>query len=219
MSKYIKFACECCGPKTPLAHFAGFAELNEYRRKLLQLRLIGEDTNGIGFGNVSIRDGTTDNFYITGSATAGIAKLKSGDCAKVVSYDFNRNWIRFEGSAFPSSESLTHAAVYESDKNAGAVIHCHDLKLWRALLHQIPASSARIEYGTPEMAREVMRLFKKTDVKTRKVFVMTGHEGGLIVFGKDLPEAVAVLMHERKAAEAGRFPKNYFFSNCGRYAS
>ena len=100
----------------------------------------------------------------------------------------------------PSSESLTHAAVYESDKSAGAVIHCHNLRLWRVLLHQIPATSAMIEYGTPEMAYEVMRLFKDTGVRTRKIFLMTGHEGGLIAFGKNLEEAFATLMREWKTA-------------------
>jgi L-ribulose-5-phosphate 4-epimerase len=95
----------------------------------------------------------------------------------VVEYDFKRNWLRYEGAAIPSSESLTHAAVYESDAKARAVLHCHDSKLWAVLLNQTPSSSEAVEYGTPDMAREVMRLFKVTDVQSRKIFVMAGHEG------------------------------------------
>ena len=199
MSEYIKFACEHVA--TELSPFSGFAELNAYRRKLLQLRLIGVDANGIGFGNLSIRDGTTNNFYITGSATSGMPELALADCARVVAYDFKRNWLRCEGSAIASSESLTHAAVYESDAKAGAVIHCHDSKLWAALLNQAPTSSKAVEYGTPQMAYEVTRLFKITDVQQRRIFVMAGHEGGIVAFGRDPEGAFAILMREQKENE------------------
>ncbi len=199
MSKYVKFTCEHAAAE--IGPFGGLAELNAYRQKLLQLRLIGVDVNGIGFGNLSIRDGTTNKFYITGSATGGIPELTVADCARVVAYDFKRNWLRCEGSAIASSESLTHAAVYESDATAGSVIHCHDSKLWGALLNQARTSSKAVDYGTPEMAYEVMRLFKFTDVQSRKIIVMAGHEGGIIVFGRDLEEASAVLLRERKENE------------------
>jgi L-ribulose-5-phosphate 4-epimerase len=191
VSKYVKFTCEHAA--TEIGPFGGLAELNAYRRKLLQLRLIGVDVNGIGFGNLSIRDATTNKFYITGSATGGIPELTLADCARVVAYDFKRNWLRCEGSAIASSESLTHAAVYESDAKAGSVIHCHDSKL--------SATLQTVEYGTPEMAYEVMRLFNLTDVQSRKIFVMAGHEGGIIAFGRDLEEAFAVLLRERKENE------------------
>ena len=202
MSEYIKFTCEHAA--TDLSPFDGLAELNAYRRKLLQLRLIGADANGIGFGNLSIRDGTTNNFYITGSATGGIAELTLANCARVVAYDFERNWLRCAGAAIASSESLTHAAVYKSDARTGAVIHCHDSKLWTALLNQAPTSLKAVEYGTPEMAYEVLRLFNLTDVKSRKILVMAGHEGGTVAFGRDLEEAFAVLMRERKKVKRSR---------------
>lgn len=196
MSEYIKFACEQVAAE--ITRFGNLAELNEYRRKLLQLRLIGVDSNGIGFGNLSIRDSATKNFYITGSATGRKPELTLADCARVVAYDFEKNWLRYEGSAIPSSESLTHAAVYESDAKAGSVIHCHDSKLWAALLNKAPTSSKAVDYGTPEMACEVTRLFKVTDVQSTKILVMAGHEGGIVAFGKDLEEAFAVLMCERR---------------------
>jgi L-ribulose-5-phosphate 4-epimerase len=196
VSEYVKFTCEHAA--TEITPFDGLAELNAYRRKLLELGLVGVDANGIGFGNLSIRDGATKNFYITSSATGGIPELTLADCARVVAYDFEKNWLRYEGSAIPSSESLTHAAVYESDAQAGSVIHCHDSKLWAALLNHAPTSSKAVDYGTPEMASEVTRLFKVTDVQSRKVLVMAGHEGGIVAFGKDLDEAFVVLMRERR---------------------
>ena len=146
---------------------------------------MGVDSNGIGFGNLSVRDGETNSFYITGSGTGGMEELKLEHCAKVTAFDFGRNWLRCEGSTIASSESLTHAAVYESDPNAAAAIHGHDLELWAALLDQVPTTGRGVEYGTPAMADEVRRLFKMTDVKSRKIFVMAGHEGGVVAFGKD----------------------------------
>jgi L-ribulose-5-phosphate 4-epimerase len=176
-----------------IAAFAGFAELNACRRKLLQLRLIGVDANGTGFGNLSVRDGTTNSFYITGSGTGGRSELKLAHYARVAAYDFGRNWLQTEGCTIASSESLTHAAVYESEPKARAIIHGHDLKLWAALLNQVPTTAKTVEYGTPEMAEEVRRLFKMTNVKSRKVLVMAGHEGGVVAFGTDLEEAFAVI--------------------------
>jgi L-ribulose-5-phosphate 4-epimerase len=201
VSEYIKFSCERAAAE--ITSFGGLAELNVYRRKLLGLRLIGVDPNGIGFGNLSVRDSATDNFYITGSATGGMLELTLADCAKVVACDFERNCVRYEGSALPSSESLTHAAIYESDATAGAVIHCHDSKLWAAVLNQAPTTSKAADYGTPEMANQIMQLFKRTDVQSRKIIVMAGHEAGILTFGKHLEEALAVLVWERKKFTPG----------------
>jgi L-ribulose-5-phosphate 4-epimerase len=195
MSDYVKFTYERA--VSELTPFAGVGELNACRQRLLELRLIGVDSSGISFGNISMRDRVTNNFHITGSGTGGIRELMPADCAKVVAYDFGRNWLRYEGSTIPSSESLTHAAIYEADASAAAVIHCHDSKLLAALLNQAPTTSNAVAYGTPEMAYETMRLFRVTDVQTRKILVMAGHEGGIVTFGRNLEEAFAVLVHER----------------------
>ncbi len=143
MSEYIKFSCERVA--AGITSFGGLAELNAYRRQLLDLQLIGLDPSGVGFGNLSVRDGATDNFYITGSSTGGIQELTLDDCAKVVACDFKMNRVRYEGSALPSSESLTHAAIYESDAGTGAVIHCHDSKLWATLCNSSRAPTCEAE--------------------------------------------------------------------------
>jgi ribulose-5-phosphate 4-epimerase/fuculose-1-phosphate aldolase len=192
----VKFTCEQVA--ADIAPFIGLNELNACRKKLLELAVIGVDASGIGFGNLSIRDGATNRFYITGSATGGIADLRPADYARVVAYDFARNWLQCEGCIVASSESLTHAAVYESEPQAGGVIHCHDLKLWSAILDKVPTTPKGVEYGTSEMADAVRRLFDVTDVKRRKIFVMAGHEGGLVTFGRHLGEAMGVLMHRRE---------------------
>ena len=195
MSRYVKFSYECA--RGQIAPFDQLAELNECRRKLRELHLIGVDSNGIGFGNLSVRDGGTGNFCVTGSATGGLPKLALADCVRVVAYDFEKNWVRYEGAAIPSSESLTHAAIYESDPMATVVIHCHDSVLWRTLLERDPTTSKSVAYGTPEMAFEIMRLSKASDVRTRNILVMAGHEGGIVAFGKNFEEAFDILMHHR----------------------
>jgi ribulose-5-phosphate 4-epimerase/fuculose-1-phosphate aldolase len=187
----IKFSCEHV--PTPLAEFGGFAELNACRRKLLQLRMLGVDGNGIGFGNVSVRDRGTPDFYITGSMTGALPQLRLADCAKVTAFAFSRNWVRCEGETVASSESLTHAAVYESDETASAVIHGHNAELWERLRDRVPTTSADVEYGTPGMAHEVQRLFQNTEVRQRRLFVMGGHRDGIVAFGGTLNEALAVL--------------------------
>ena len=199
----IKFTCDRVAVK--LSSFAGFDELNECRRKLLRLGTIGIDRNGVGFGNLSVRNGATSRFYITGSGTGKLLELTPADCASVVAYHFARNWLQCEGLTVASSESLTHAAVYESDPTTGAVIHCHDMKLWRALLHKVPTTPDKVEYGTPEMAYAVRGLFDNTDVLKKKIFVMAGHEGGVVAFGKDLRSAFAQLIKKvRRKKEEGR---------------
>jgi ribulose-5-phosphate 4-epimerase/fuculose-1-phosphate aldolase len=153
MSHYVKFTYQRA--RADIAPFDAFAALNACRRKLLDLRLIGLDSNQIGFGNLSVRDGATRNFYITGSATGGLPKLSLTDCVRVVNCDLKKNWLQYEGTAIPSSESLTHAAIYKSDSMTSAVIHCHDSALWATLLDRVPTTSKAVAYGTPEMAYEI----------------------------------------------------------------
>ena len=195
MGKYVKFTYDRVGAE--IARFDQLAELNACRRKLLEQHLIGVDSKGIGFGDLSVRDGATRNFYITGSATGGLPELTSTDCVRVVAYDFARNWLRYEGAAIPSAESLTHAAIYESDSSTSAVIHCHDSELWKTLLDRVPTTSKSVAYGTPAMAYEIIRLFKMSDVRSRRIFVMAGHEAGIVTFGRNLEDAFDVVMRER----------------------
>jgi hypothetical protein len=63
-------------------------------------------------------------------------------------------------------------------------------------LNEAPTTSKAADYGTPEMANEIIQLFKRTDVP--KIIAMAGQEAGILTFGKDLEGAFAVLMRERK---------------------
>lgn len=197
----VKFAA--ARTTAAIAPFAALTELNTYRTKLRQLGLLGVNASGIGFGNISLRDGSTAQFYITASGSGDKEELGLTDCTRVVAWDFARNWLRFEGPAMASSESLTHAAIYEADENVGAIIHGHSLKIWTALLQQAPTTPAKVEYGTPEMARAVRHLFEMTNLREKRVFAMAGHREGVIAFGRNLSDAYAALLGEFQAGSTG----------------
>ena len=191
----VKFRYESAGVE--LAPFPGFEELNAVRQELRRLGLLGVDESGLGFGNVSMRDGTTDSFYITGSGTGALPALTLQDYAKVIACDFERNWLRCEGRAIASAESLTHAAVYSMAVDVRVVVHGHARGLWRSLRERGSATGPDVPYGTPEMAREVERLFRETDVRTWKIFAMAGHRDGIVAFGQDFRQALAALAPAR----------------------
>jgi len=188
---YVKFRCErtASGP-VPEDRLAG---ISAWRYRLYKLGLIGAYPNGVGFGNISIRL-PSGSFIITGTATGSLASLTGGHYTEVTGYDFGANRVSCKGSIDASSETMSHAAVYESAPDANAVIHVHDLAMWRALLGKVPTTSKDAEYGTPGLAYEIKRLFAETDVRETKIFVMAGHEEGVIAFGNDLDEAGNVIL-------------------------
>jgi L-ribulose-5-phosphate 4-epimerase len=191
---YIKFNCRWIETKPIL--FKGFKEINQSRDRLYRLGLIGMYSNKIGFGNISMRVGNSQQFYISGSATGGVAVLNEAHYTEVIDYHFETNSLTCRGPIKASSESLTHAAVYLADPAINAVIHVHHLQSWQALLHKIPTTSVDVAYGTPEMSQEILRLYKETDLKKGQVLVMGGHQEGIVSFGKDMDEAGRVLLEQ-----------------------
>ena len=60
--------------KKPIA-INNFEEINGWRDKLYKIGLIGVMENGIGYGNISLRLGKTQNFVVSGSGTGTIKSL------------------------------------------------------------------------------------------------------------------------------------------------
>jgi ribulose-5-phosphate 4-epimerase/fuculose-1-phosphate aldolase len=116
---------------------------------------MGVYPNGVGFGNVSVRDGRTRILHHR-FGDGGLAELTPTDCVRVVAYDFARNWLSYEGLRF-------HHRIVDACRDLrirsidSAVIHCHDSVLWATLLDRVPTTSKAVAYGTPEMAYEIMR--------------------------------------------------------------
>jgi L-ribulose-5-phosphate 4-epimerase len=164
-------------------------EIYFWRDKLYRLKYIGAYENGIGYGNISIRSRFTKEFIISGTSTGDISTLMSDHFTRVSGYNLEKNQVVCNGKVHASSESMTHAAVYDCDPAIKAVIHIHSKKYWDILKYQLPTSNPAAKYGTPEMAQEIIHLYQHSAFKKTGVMVMGGHEEGMISFGTTLAEA------------------------------
>lgn len=180
-------------------------ELSAWRKMLYLTRLIGQDParyDGYGYGNISMRVPPFDApptercFVISATQTGGLADLTGEHYALVHACYPERNVVIAEGARKPSSESLTHGAVYALDADVRWVMHVHSPEMWRkARALNLPITRPDVSYGTPEMAEEVARLFRETDVRSQRLFAMGGHEDGLVAFGRTAEEAGTVLLN------------------------
>ena len=190
---YIKYQCHWKKRKTIVR--ANIIEINQWRRKLYNLGLIGKYDNGIGFGNLSVRIPHSQYFIISGTQTGGIAELTAEHYTKVTDFDWHKNYVTCEGLIKASSETLTHAAIYVAQPEVNAVIHVHNAQLWRRLLNLVPTTNPKYAYGTPEMAEEIIRLCQQPETQQQKIVVMSGHEEGILTFGKNITEAGNALLN------------------------
>ena len=188
---YIKFNCEWIKDK-PI-RINKLVEINKWRDKLYKLGLIGAYDNGIGFGNISIRF-KKNTFIITGSATGNLHVMNENHYVLVNKYNLAKNSLTCKGPIKASSESLSHAIIYECSSDTNAVIHIHNIHIWKKFIYKLPTTNKDIPYGTPEMAKEIKQLFTKSNVNLEKIIVMGGHKEGIISFGKDLEEAGNTLL-------------------------
>ncbi|GAB4428781.1 MAG: hypothetical protein OHK0011_11010 [Turneriella sp.] len=186
-----KYTCRFQTTHAP-AHPA-LAELIACRDRLFGRQLIGVYPDGIGYGNISLRPAGWQRFFITGTQTGDKPALSTGDIALVTAYNIAENVVECEGLVPASSESMTHAAVYELSPEIGAVIHVHHSRLWHRAAGHLPTTGPGIAYGTPAMAREMRRLCDEANLLSRRLLVMAGHEEGVIAFGAGLAEAEAIL--------------------------
>lgn len=188
---YIKF--QPFWTKTAAFQESEFHDLLKYRQMCYQQGWIGMYPDGIGYGNISSRIEESNTFFISGSATGGIPVLGSEKIAKVTAVAAPENQLWCCGPVLASSESMSHAVIYEQLPWVKGVIHIHHLGLWQYLLNKVPTTPADAPYGSPEMVIGIARLLDETDLPERKLFVMEGHKEGVFAFGVDLEEAFGVL--------------------------
>ncbi len=202
----MKFAAaHAAAPLTSSARDAVVA-LCGWRAILFRLGLVGRDArryDGAAYGNLSARIGPFPGergarpFVVSGTQTGAAADVTGSDFAIVTSWDVRRNRVTSTGPAAPSSESMTHGAVYDVAPTIRAVLHVHSPEIHRAALARsvaLPATSPGIDYGTPEMALEVARLWRSTSLPDGRVFVMTAHEDGVVAFGATVDDAGDALL-------------------------
>jgi len=202
----IKFNCEWVQTPWSSEDLLKLEPLMTWRDRLHQLQLIGCDPHGIGYGNISCRLKqfpleNASQFLITGTQTGHLTKLPPQGYTAVIAYDLAYNWLRCQGPAKASSESLTHAALYALHPAIQGVVHIHHQALWQWSCFQIPTTNPEVPYGTPEMAIEIARLFSKAETP-HGILAMAGHPDGLISFGTSIAQAAQIMLDHLGRLEA-----------------
>ena len=173
------------------------AELTKWRKELRAAGLVGQDIaryGGLGFGNLSKRmaDGT---FLITASQTGHLETLTPDHFTRIVHSDPDRNRVRCRGINPPSSETMTHLAVYYSIPDVQFVYHVHCPEIWTSRTGLgLPITHPAIECGTVEMFYEVRRLLKFHKNRQRGILAMGGHIDGLLSWAETADQAGFLLL-------------------------
>ncbi|OUR93454.1 hypothetical protein A9Q84_18445 [Halobacteriovorax marinus] len=172
-----------------------WGDLEQWREKLYQLNLIGEYLpEKVGFGNLSklLTREKGIQFVITGTQTGKFKNLTGDHYSQVEGYDLEHMKLFSRGPLEPSSEALTHAAVYESVSTISAVFHIHSTKIWKEMIdNNYDATPEDVPYGTLEMATCVQELIAKKESGT---IVMKGHQDGVIAYATTLDECGKLIL-------------------------
>ena len=190
---YIKY--ESHWTPGPATHVEAARQLDTWRRPLYDAGLIGQyEDIGVGYGNISVRRGSSGLFLISGTQTGHLPETNERHYSLVTDCDIRSGVVRCSGPIQASSEAMTHAAIYNLGDAIGAVVHVHSSDLWRGRQVDLPVTDPDVPYGTPDMAREFDRLYRMGGLKEAGVAVMGGHEDGLISFGTTLEEATTRML-------------------------
>ena len=191
---YIKYVSHWT--QGPATHILAARDLDNWRRPLYEAGLIGQyEDLGIGYGNISVRRGSGNLFLISGTQTGHLPATDERHYSLVTDCDIRSNIVRCSGPVQASSEAMTHAAIYALGDAINAVVHVHSAALWQRSLGKLPTTDADIAYGTPDMARELDRLYRLEDFRDAGVAVLAGHEEGLVSIGGTLEEAAQRILH------------------------
>ena len=190
---YIKFNCHW---NKELVSVPGelIETLDQWRTKLYEQKFIGAYPDGIGFGNLSVRLNNRHQFIVTGSATGQLEKTGPEHYARVDSFQIETNEVWCTGMVKASSESLSHAIVYQTLPGINAVVHVHNLKLWEKWKDILPTTNEETAYGTPEMAMAISRLLSLRGNREEGILIMGGHREGILSYGKSIEQACGILL-------------------------
>lgn len=188
-------------------------QLVAWREILARTGLVGRDPalyGGYAYGNVSGRVGPFPGarheraFVVSGSGSSGKPRVGLADFCLITRCEPRQNRVTSRGAGLPSSESLTHGAIYDLAPHIRFVFHVHSPTIWRRARElRLPTTEASAPYGSPEMALEVERLYRSSALGELGILAMGGHEDGVVVFGRTAEEAgQVVLRHLARAYES-----------------
>lgn len=191
----------------PPLQFHQIQVLNYYRDTMYSHGLIGQDPNrydNVAWGNVSKKIEKIDetlnhqsHFIISGTQTGGLERLTEEHYTTVVGYFPEFNVVIYkgpEGSIKPSSEAMTHGALYDLNASIGYVFHGHHKGIWEnSRRFGIPTTKESVEYGTPKMAEEFQRVHNDNKMGAKGCISMGGHEDGIVAFSEYPKEAWDIL--------------------------
>lgn len=194
----IRFAYGLQPPEGPVTDSATLHTLRGWRSVLRRLDLVGQDParyEGLSFGNLSQRDRERpEQFVITASQTAGFPELEDADLVRVTHCNTSRFWVDALGHQPPSSETLTHAMIYQAEASVGCVFHVHSPDIWlQADELDLPGTEVDVPYGSPAMAGAVAELLARH--RAPVAFVTRGHRDGVFACADSAETAGAVLIH------------------------
>lgn len=187
-----------------IAALPGFDALNHCRHVMREWGVIGQDDaryEGLGYGNISMRLENAGIFVISGTQTGHLPQLSASDYASILDFDLRRNCLQSTGPVRPSSEAMTHAAIYQRLSQATVIVHGHSPLIWRQARYlDLAATAADIAYGTPAMAWAMQNVLQAGGLPFNTI-VMQGHADGFITWGRNPEELINRVQALMTAAE------------------
>ncbi len=160
--------------RTP-PHCPQINELIKWCRRFAELGLAPG-----GAGNMSFR---SRNGFIVSRTAGHLGLLKADEFTEVLKTDLAQRELTVAGAHEPSSESMMHAAIYETRPEVGAVFHGHhDKILSQGERLGLPVTAHEQPYGTAEIVREILQI-----LGPNHFFLIRSH--GFVSLGKSMDEA------------------------------
>lgn len=174
-------------------------QMNAWRHLLFRLQMIGQDDKrygGLAFGNVSRRRGREGaHFWVSATQTSSKAFLSQEELCEVMAYDLQQHILYSRGLAPPSSETLTHASIYQAKAQVSCVIHVHSPDIWLQT-HQLGLAhtDSNISYGTHAMVEATQNLLDGPLSGNCGLYTMLGHEDGVVAFAENIADCAELII-------------------------
>lgn len=205
MEGVIKYRCDWNRISPDIITEDGLDILNIWRSQLIKEAVIGQNDEGVGFGNISYRLEGSNYFLITGSQTGHLPVLTKEHIALIEEFSIEKNYVKCSGLTKASSETLSHAVFYSVLTKCNAVIHIHSKKIWMQARGSYRTTAVEALYGTPELARSIIETLNDSSAAEEQIIIMGGHQEGIMIYGNTLDQAGTIAL---ELVDKYKFTKN-----------